>query len=167
MSRSISATITAATAKTATKPIYLLRLGFDAEVKAATWDQDITWNGETWIDSGIEVSSLKADKADIKFPNGTVDPWLSLVLNEGVLGRAVQIYEYHENTTSSPNKDAVLLFVGIMDDASISDNVISVNVIESSASKVFPNVVIDRPTFNYIPPAGTEIAWGPDKIIVK
>ena len=121
MSRTISATTTAAVNKDLTTPVYLVRMGFAAEVTAACWGVNITWNAETWIDSGIEVSGLSATGANLRMPTGTADPWLALVLNEGTRGKTISIYEHVTDTDSSPQTDATLLFTGVMDEAVIKE----------------------------------------------
>ncbi len=166
MSRTVSTTITTATGKDATKPIYLLRLGFSAEVKAATYDTDISWNGETWIDSGIEVRNLTRVSGSVEFPLSTDDPWLSLVLNEGTRGRSISIYSHYTDETASPQADAVLIFTGVMDEPVFTD-VIKLSVIESSQAKKFPPDSIDVPVFNFLLKPGARIDWKNDTVVAN
>ena len=166
MTRTLTTTQSAAIKKNATTPVYLLEMGFSSTVRAATWDTAITWDTRTWIASGIEVANLGDKSARVKFPNGEADPWLALVLNEGVRGRSISIYEPHTDTTSSPQTGAVLLFTGIMDELTITKD-ISLTIIESSQAKTFPPTSIDRPTYNYLLTTGTVLVWGPDKIVVN
>ena len=166
MARTLPTAVSSAIAKDATTPVYLLEMGFSSTVRAATWDTAITWNSATWIASGIEVANLGDRGARVKFPNGKADPWLALVLNEGVRGRSISIYEHYTDSTSSPQTGAVLLFTGIMDELSITQG-ISLSIIESSQAKTFPPTSIDRPTYNYLLTTGTVLVWGPDKIVVN
>jgi len=171
--RTLSATVTSAIAQTTTQPKYLVMLGFTSgTVYAATWDTDVAWGiglspEPTWLSSGIEVSNLNTNGAQLVMPNGDADPWLSLVLNDGTRNAAVSIYQHVYNVAASPQADAVLVFTGIMDEANIEDERILVSVIAQSQAKRFPPGLIDAPTFNYLPTAGTTITWGADKIVVN
>lgn len=167
MTRTVSSAISTATGKAATRPVYLLRLGFSAEVKAATWDSDISWNSETWILSGIEVKNLTRTGGIIELPLTTDDPWLSLILNEGTRGRSVSIYSHYTDVSVSPvAADAVLIFTGVMDEPEFT-NVIKLSVIESSRAKAFPPGSVDQPTFTHLLDPGDRIDWGVDTILVK
>jgi hypothetical protein len=166
MSRTLSATISSAISSQATRPIYLIEMGFSTTVRAATWDQDITWGGYSWVASGITLSNLSANGTRMEFPTGTSDPWLALALNEGTRNTTVSIYEHHYDATASPQTDAVLVFTGIMDEVTLSDRM-SVSVIESSASKAFPAQSVDLPTFSYLMTPGDQIVWGNQTITVN
>lgn len=160
MSRTVSSGIQTAVEGKSTAPIYLLRLSFNSENRLATWDTDISWNGETWTASGAEVSDLSETGASLTLPT---DVWLSVVLNDGTRGRNIQIYEYH--ATASP-LDAVLVFTGKMDTVRIAER-IEIEVIAASTAKSFPPTSIDRPTFTHLPVSGTTIIWGFDRIRVN
>ena len=167
MSRTLPTTVASAVQLTATQPKYLLDLAFSSgTVYAATWGADVSYNGQTYVSSGLEVSRLNDSSATLKFPNGTSDPWLSLVLNDGTRGVAISIYSHQYDATASPQSDAVLVFTGIMDEADISDEDVTVKVIAASAAKRVPPTPIDQPTFTYLPQAGTVISWGNDKLTV-
>jgi len=164
--RTLTSTVAAASKKDATQPVYLLRLGFSVDIEAATWDQDIIFDGQTWIKSGIEVKNLTLTGGSIEFPLTTDDIWLGLILNEGTRGRSVAIYLHYTDATLSPQSDADLIFTGIMDEAVLTDK-IRCPVIESSQAKQFPPDSIDQPLFNHLLPSGTRIAWQGDVIVVN
>ena len=167
MTRSVSATISTATAQETTRPIYLVSMGWATPVYAATWDQNISWNAITWIASGLNIPNLDGNGGTLELPLGDADSWLSLVLTEIPRGRTVSVYEYHTNFTVSPNvSDATLLFSGFMDNAQISNN-IRIGMIEGATKKVFPPTWIDRPTYTYLLTPGTRIQWGDDTVIVN
>jgi len=171
MSRTLPATVSTAIAKDATRPAYLLRLGFSAaspigETLAATWGSNISWNGETWLASGIEVRNLNRAAATLEFPLGASDPWLALVTSAGVRGRSVQIYEHYTDTTQSPQTGAVLLFTGIMDDAVMSDSIV-VRANEKSRATSFPPEVVGPPKFTYLLKPGDTIEWSGVTIVVR
>jgi len=167
MSRTLSATISTAVVQPVTRPIHLIRMGWATEVRAATWDQNITWNSETWTASGLEVTGLDANGGSLTMPASLSDPWLALVVGEVPRNRTIQIYEHHTNYTVSPAvSDAVLVFDGFMDEAQIGQ-AIRVSLIEGTQKKGFPVGRIDRPTYNYLLPPGSRIQWGLDIVMVN
>ena len=167
MTRTVSATISTAVAQETTKPVYLIRMAWATEVRAATWPEAISWNAETWIASGIRIASLNTNGGVMEMPCGDSDPWLALVVGELPRGRAISIYERHTNYAVSPAvSDAVLVFTGVMDSFT-AGNSIRVDLIESATNKAFPFTGIDRPTFTHLLPSGTRLQWGLDTIIVQ
>ena len=166
MSRALSGTISAAITSTATRPVYLVQLGFDTVRRIATWDQDITWGGYTWSASGVTVGDLNSGGTRLTLPSGDSDPWLSLVLTDGTRDRAISIYEHHTDTASSPQSDAVLVFTGIMDEASITDKLV-INVIDTSRAKAFPAESVDESVFTNLLTSGSQIVWGNKTITVN
>jgi len=167
MTRTVSATVSTAVAQETTRPIYLIRMDWDTEVRAATWGANLSWNAETWIASGIRITSLDMNGGVMEMPMGDADPWFALCMDELPRGRAISIYEHHTNYTVSPNlSDAVLVFTGVMDEFT-ANNVIRVRLIESATNKTFPFTSIDRPTYTYLLPSGTRITTGTDVIIAN
>ena len=165
--RTISATLTAATASDTTQPIYLIRMAWSTELRVATWAADISWNSETWSSSGAEVVSLSAGVGLISLPAGNTEPWLSLCLNEGARGREITIYEYHTNLAASPQtSDAMAVFTGVMDGLTI-DRSIQINLIESTGAKRFPATSVDRPVYNFLMPTGTRVNWGTHFLVAE
>lgn len=167
MTRTVSSVVAVAVAQDATKPIYLIRMGWDVqspdvERRIATWDQNISWNSETWTASGAAVEGIGPARARLVLPVGASDPWLSLVQTQVPRDRTVEIYEYHTSTASPSGSDAELLFTGYMDDASIDEREIQINLIEGKTNKGFPPTSIGPPTYNYLVPAGSRLFWGPD-----
>jgi len=167
MTRTVSATVSTAVAQETTRPVYLIRMAWETEVRAATWATDISWNSETWASSGIRITSLDMNGGTMEMPVGDSDPWMALCLGEVPRGRAIEVYEWHTNFTVSPIvSDAVLLFSGVMDEVKVGRN-IRVRLIESATNKTFPFTSIDRPTYTYLLPSGTRLSCGNDTIIVQ
>lgn len=167
MTRTVPANVTAAIANETTKPVYLIRMGWDVEVRAATWAASISWNAETWVASGINIRTLDMSGGLMEMPVGDSDPWMALALGEIPRERAIQIYEYHTNLAVSPMvSDAVLVFAGVMDEMTLTDK-LSIRLIEGATNKAFPFTNIDRPTYTYLLAAGTRLAWGTDVITVN
>jgi len=166
MSRTLSATISGAITQSATRPVYLIEMAFATTSRAATWDSAISWNGLAWAASGIEVEDISRTAARLTFPTGTSDPWLALVLNDGVRGRSIKIYEHHYNAAASPQSDATQVFEGIMDVATI-DQRLAVSCIESSQVKSFPAYSVSEETFTYLLNAGDTINWANKVVTVE
>ena len=171
MSRSLSTTIATAIAKDATRPVFLVRLDISAdspmtEMRAATWDTDIPWNGEVWSASGIRVRNLSRLACTLEFPTGEDDPWLALVMADGVRGREVNIYQHYTDDTVSPQSDAELIFTGIMDEVTITNKIV-VSVLEKSRTITFPPESVEQPKFNYLLQSGTVIAFNGKTIVVR
>lgn len=167
MSRTLSATVSAAVAEETTQPVYLIDMAWDTPVKAATWDTNISWNGDTWIASGLHVTGLSANGGSLIMPKGDSDPWLALVMGEIPRNRTISVYEYHTDFTVSPNvSDAQLLFSGYMDGAVIGTS-IRVTLIESAIKKAFPPTDIDRPIYTHLLSSGTVLRYGNDVVTVQ
>jgi hypothetical protein len=171
MTRTVSAVVAAAVAQHATKPVYLIRMAWDAEsptptyLRVATWDANISWNGYTWIASGASVSNLDTSGGVLQLPMGSGDPWLSLVMDQGPLDRAIEIYEHHTSTASPAGSDAEMIFGGYMDEAAITRDGIRISLVEGRRKKGFPPTSIRPPTYNYLLAKGSRLIWGYD--IVK
>lgn len=173
MTRTVSATISAAIAEDVTQPIYLIRMGWDlaspdVNRRIATWDTAISWNSETWEGSGADISRLGPGGGTLRLPNGDADPWLNLVTTQYPKGRTIDIYEYHTDFTASPiASDATLLLSGVMEDCEISQRGITINFIESLLNKAFPVSSINPTVYTHLLTAGTRIYWGPDIVLVE
>jgi len=166
MSRTTNTTILTAIAKDATRPAYLIRIGFATEKRAATWDSDISFNGETWTASGIEVGNLSRASVSLDFPLGDGDPWMALFHAENARGIVVNIYQHYTDLTSSPQTGAILMFTGIMDEAVMTDK-IKVSVQEKSRVISFPPDSVGPPKFTHFLQSGTTITWAGDTLKVR
>lgn len=167
MSRALSATITAAIAQTDTKPIYLVQIGWSTVRRLATWDANISWNAQTWVASGIEVSDIDADGGTLRFPIDDNENFLTLIDTEGQNGITVSVWEYQTDFTASPiASDAVLIFSGVMDDATIGKD-IRVGLIEDKKYKAFPPKSITQDVFTHLLPIGTVLIWRDTVITVE
>lgn len=167
MTRPVSATITTAVAQNTTRPIYLVRMGWDTEVRSATYGAAIDWNSETWAASGIRISNLDSNGGVMDLPNGAGDAWLNLVMTEVPRERTIEVYEHHTNYTVSPAvSDATLIFSGYMDETQIG-NSIRVALVESSTKKRFPPGRIDRTVYTHLLPVGEKIQFGGDQVVVN
>lgn len=167
MTRSVPSEVESAVAQDDTRPIYLIRMGWNTELTVCTYGENISWNMETWTASGASVSGLDTARGTLVLPIADDGPWLSLVLNEAPRDRLIEVYEYQTDFAASPQaSDAVLTFSGFMDEAVIGKD-IRVSLIESSQYKQWPNSSIDRPTYNYLVPSGQRISWGTDYLVAE
>jgi len=167
MTRTVSAVVAAAVAQHATKPVYLIWMDWDAAsptppYRVATWDTNISWNSQTWVASGAQVDGLDISGGTLRLPMD--GPWLSLVMGQVPRERDIEIYEYHTSTASPSGSDAELVFAGMMDEASITNQGIRINLIEGRRNKVFPPTDIGPSTYNYLLPKGTRLFWGGDVV---
>ena len=167
MTRTVSATISTAVDQTVTKPIYLVRMGWVVENRSCSYDANITWNAETWTASGLSVVNLDSDGGTLILPIGDADPWLDLVNDESQRNRTVVVYEYQTDYTVSPAvADAVAIFSGIMDDATIGKD-IRISMIEDQRYKAFPPTSIDETVYTYLLRSGQTIIWRETVITVE
>jgi len=173
MTRTLSATSTAAIALDHTRPIYLIYMAWDTAsplptyLRVATWGASISWNSQTWIASGAEIAGIGANGGRLQLPMGDDDPWLGLVQTQSAVDRAITVYEYHTNFGVSPiASDAVQIFSGVMDGVDIDAGKITISLIESATNKSFPSTSIGPPTYNWLLPKGTRLFWGPDVVTV-
>jgi hypothetical protein len=173
MTRTVSATISAAVAENTTQPIYLIRMGWtaaspDINRRIATWGADLSWNSETWEASGADVKRLNAGGGTLTLPNGDNDPWLALVTAQIPKGRTIDVYEYHTDFTASPiTSDATILLSGVMEDCEITQEVITISFIEGLLNKSFPISSIDPTVYTNLISAGNRIYWGPDIVLAE
>ena len=172
MTRSVPAVVSAAVAQDATRPIYLIRMGWtlaspDVTRRIATWPANISWNSETWTASGAEVRSLTAQGGSLRLPNGDDDPWLNLVSTDVARGKTISIYEYHTSTGSPAGSDATILFSGLMDAVDVTPSDITISFIENLQNKRFPPTSITTAVYTELLAAGQRLYWGPDVVMVE
>lgn len=172
MTRSVPAVVSAAVAQDATRPVYLIRMGWalsspDVNRRIATWAANISWNSETWSASGAEIRSLTSQGGSLRLPNGDGDPWLNLVSTEYAIGRAIDIYEHHTSTASPAGSDATQLFSGLMDAVEITPTEITISFIENLQNKRFPPTSITTAVYTELLSAGQRLYWGPDVVMVE
>ena len=167
MTRTVSGIISAAVGQDVTTPVYLIYMAWDTPRRIATWDADITYGGETWTASGASIKNLSADSGTLELPNGDGDPWTALVNSEIPLDRVVEVYEHHTSTASPQGTDAVLIFAGRMDRASIQGLTIKIDLVEGRTNKGFPPESIGPPVHNFLLPIGSKLYWNTDVLTVN
>ena len=169
--RTLPTTVTTSITQDATRPAYLLRLGFSnsspmTETLAATWDSNIIWNGETWLASGVQVKNLTRTSVSLEFPLGENDPWLDIIKVSGTRGRSIKIYQHYTDLTASPQAGAVFMFTGIMDQESMEGS-IKVSAQEKSRVTSFPPESVGPDKFNFLLKSGEVIDWNGTTLKVR
>jgi len=166
MSRVSNPTVTAAVALNHTSPKYLIQMGWSTVTRIATWETSISWAGETWAASGANIRGLKTTGGTLVLPNDDDDGWAALVLSEGQQGRTISIYEHHTDISVSPQTDALLIFSGEMDQATIGREVM-ITFIASSREMRFPHTKIDSTVYTHLLRPGQVLEVGGSTLVIK
>ena len=166
MARTTNATIVSAVGKDSTAPKYLIQMDWSTVTRIATWETNISWGGETWTASGAKIRGLKTTGGTLALPNDDDDGWAALVLSEGQQGITISIYEHHTDISVSPQTDAILVFTGEMDQATIGREVM-ITFIASSEVMKFPHTKIDDSIYTHLPRSGQVIESGSSKLVIK
>lgn len=168
MTRTLTTAVDGAVDLDVTRPIHLIRMGWETERRIATFDANITWNSETWTASGGEAQNISAQGGTLLLPVGTGLPWAGLCKDEKARGRSIVVYEYHTDFSVSPRiSDADQIFSGTMDDASVTLDGIRISLREGRKHKKFPPDNIEPPTYNFLLADGQRLFWGPDIVNVS
>jgi len=145
-----------------TQPYYLIELGFATPLYYSTLYAK-TLDAKSYIASRkVVVSTLVSDKNGNVRGNIVIDNTdraISVtILGESPAGLSAVIYKiYGENAVSA---DKVMLFSGHMDKSSVEGNVVKIDLYSDGSEQLSPSLVIAKPYFNWLPPAGTSIVIG-------
>lgn len=158
MPRTVSVAVSTAVALPVTSPAYLVEIGFATTLRYAT-HRSVTWGGVAWAAAGIVVETVSAQEARLALanPDNAVS---ALVLGHSLADVPVQIYAYYGD-------DAELVFSGTLDEAPDIGPRVVLTARGFSGASSYPNLRIAAPQFNHITPAGTEIRWGNDVLILE
>lgn len=169
MARTLSSIIQNAIDNDDVKTAYLIRMGWATERRIATYDVDISWNSETWEDSGARVEGISPAGGRLILPNGEGDPWAALEHSEIARGRTIEIYQWYETISDSPiEADAIKLFEGTMDEAVTTiAGAIQIQFIESQQNKFFPPTSFGPPIHNHLLGKGTKLQYGDSVVVVN
>lgn len=160
--RTLSANTQSEVSQPVTQPGYLVEIFFSVANRLSTRG-DITWNGYTWVSSDVRITGLSWDgsadqKGTLQLGN-TDNAFGSLVLNEGVADRAINIYQFYGAAPAAG--DPVFVFSGVGDAAEIYPDKVSITL-TSAASKTLAsprNFITKANGFNHLPAAGVHIPW--------
>jgi len=182
MSRTLSATTTANTAKVITKPYWLVYIGFGTPLYYSSGPNSV-WSdfledeggeyyvdlvGERYADPGAltftpndMVVSLSPDHATgtLKIQNTDYVFGQAVATADGISDTPIKIYEAH-GTGDVLTADIELLFDGVGDSDSGSTRWITVSLKPSSGEQQYPFIRCTKEVgFNYLPPDGTTFSW--------
>lgn len=152
--RTLGAPLTAEVEKVATDPVILVAMGFTTPVYYST-RETISYDSKSWLAADMKVSLTEAPRLQIF--NAALS-FGALVLSEGTAGKSLSIYQYY-------NGNVVLLFVGEMGEATITD-MIDISCRPTPPSRT-PRLYNIPPTFNHVPAAGTKIKTATQIIILE
>lgn len=165
--RTLSGTLATELGLTITRPGYLVSIAFGTPLYLSTLG-DLSFNGRTWVGADVKVSGLRTDEKSqqsgtISFGNMNL-AYGSLVLNEGVADRAIEIYSVWAGAPA----DAMLEFSGTGDSADVGERV-TITLSQSKSRVLYsPRRFIGASTgFNTLLPNGTTIKIGQQSYILK
>ena len=168
--RILSTHNTAEVIKQITEPFYLVHLDFDTPVYMCSL-KTIIVNSITWSGSRtLAIPAIKTDNAGNQTGSITianVDRLISgLILTEGCAGKIANIYKGYGDPADA---DIVTEFAGFMDTSDIDDSSASVTIsLTGKGNKRFsPGIIMSKPDFNFMPPAGTIIKSGNSTITLN
>lgn len=145
-----------------TRPVYLVELGFAPAQYYSTGEQ-VSWNGETWLESSMRVDRIELDnlgRASVSLRVNNLDRVIgALVLGQEVRDRSAKIWVTYRSG-SAGIVDPIQLVDGVMDGASVG-NEVAIQVLSRAAFYGgVPRVRFAPPICNHMPPHGTILRWG-------
>lgn len=168
--RSLTAKVSTAINQPATSPIYLVSLGYATPIRLST-NGDITWNGQTWSDFGIEVKNIRytnggGQSASLRISNHD-NSYSALILAEGIRDISVDIYSIYGAAPYAVD-DAEHLFSGVIDDVpSIADFVEMRLISEGARTAWTPRITLSTFLGNNLPVPGTRIRWNGEVLVLE
>ncbi|PUB82372.1 MAG: hypothetical protein DBP02_15070 [gamma proteobacterium symbiont of Ctena orbiculata] len=168
--RNLSATVSTAVAQDSTTPVYLVELGYAPAIRLSTVG-DVSWNGQNWIDSGVEVRSIRQTKgggqtASLRLLNHD-NAYGALVLGNGIRDIPVDIYQLYGSDPYAVD-DAEHLFSGVISGVpSIDDYVTMTLVSDGVLTARTPRVQLSSFLGEDMPIPGTRILWNGDSLVLE
>lgn len=164
--KTLSPALLAELALQATRPGYLVEIGYNTVLRLSTLG-DISYGGYTWASFDVRVSGIGSDgsaSSSARLALGNTDgAFGALVFNEGAADIPVVIYACYAGASS----DAVQVFSGVTNGADITEKSVTFQLDAQRNKTLYsPRVFISKPTFNFLQPAGTKIAWGGETFVL-
>lgn len=160
MARTVSAATDAKLSGPAYAPGYLVQLNLSSIVRFSTRG-DVTWNGQIFIRTVLEVSGLEDDSAagQLAFDDPTLAV-ASLVRAENLVGKRVQVARFYEGALAT--SDPIWFFDGYIESAREERRprvTMSISRVASQRS-LCPARRVSRVTgFNVMQPEGRQITF--------
>jgi len=168
VSRTLSTAIQNKIDDSVTDPYYLIQMGFSPILYYSTL-YDMSVDGHTYDASRTAKVAFKTNA------NGTTKGTITIdnadnaisttVLGESPSGLSCVIYgTYGSNPATA---DLTQIFEGEMDKAVDSGNTVKIDIFSTGSEFISPGLVIAKPYFNWLPPAGTIITSGTNTIVLE
>lgn len=161
MSITLTSAMTTALGATISQPGLFLQMGFSSPLYFTDRDTK-TWNGLTWTAGDFIVSNYALDmsviqKITLSFADSDYS-LAALLLNQTSADKNVKLWYYDSTATAA--LDPVLIFDGLIDDASGGDNR-RLNIPCSTVNKQLPVGMLSHliPSYLFIP-ENTSLSWG-------
>lgn len=161
MAITLSSAMTTALGATISQPGLFLQMGFTTPLYFTDRDAR-TWNSQTWTNGDFVVSNYSMDmsviqKITLSFADSDYS-LAALLLNQTSADKNVKLWYY--DSTATATLDPVLIFDGLIDDASGGDNR-RLNIPCSTVNKQLPIGMLAHliPSYLFIP-ENTTITWG-------
>ena len=163
MALTLSSAMTTALGATISQPGLFVQLGFSTPLYLTDRDTR-TWNAQTWTSGDFLVSNYSMDmsviqKITLSFADSDYS-LAALLLNQTSADKNVKLWYY--DATATATIDPVLIFDGLIDDASGGDSR-RLNIPCSTVNKQLPVGMLSHliPSYLFIP-EGTIVSWGPE-----
>jgi len=155
--KTFTAALTAALGGPVQQPAALVEVGFSVPVRWSSF-ATLNWDGATWTREAIALQSLQVEalrlSGELVIGNND-DVAAALVLNEGVADRTVRIWGYDAAATATA--DVVWIADGVCGGASVSTDLVRIQLRHAAQSTLVPRTFVDPATFGPLLPAGTVI----------
>lgn len=161
--RTLDSALSTAFGYTVQRPAWLVQIAWDATTWRWSSYDNVTWASNSWTKNHIDLSRLKFDDLD---PKGSMilgnadDAVAAQLLTDGIAGRQIDIYGYDAGAVSGGSLGAdvpVHLISGVGGKASISAELITIDVRSLHELSTTPRDRVSAPTFTYLIAAGTRL----------
>lgn len=157
--RTLSAATAAEVVKPATRPIWLVELGFTTVVRYSS-RETLTYLGVGWSAASLSIrAGNTVDLFNEAFALGSV------LLSEGTAGKTIKIYQLYGDGPTWADADGILIFDGEMASAEVNERVVIRP--KERAPRSAPNLYAAAPTFNHLPRAGLEIVTNTSVVTLR
>jgi hypothetical protein len=155
MTRPTSGATDTELAKTLTRPLFLVELGFAPTIRLSS-REEVTWDARLWVAASMKVNvnerggSIEIFNEELLLGN--------VVLLQGTAGRFARVYQLHGDGPTWATDDAVQHLDGEMGDAEITTRVRI--TLKARPPQKTPRLLFAPPVFNFLPPDGLVIKTG-------
>jgi hypothetical protein len=167
--RTLTANVTAATARQVTAPHYLLALQFSTPLYLSS-RESLVWNGLSWVSGDFRIRRLSPIRggmsAEVTLSNHD-NAYSAIVLGEEVRGKKAQIWALYGDPPYAQD-DPVALFSGEIDAVPEIADQVSLKLISKTAGAVrLPDIPLSLFLGEDMPPDGTVIEWTGGKVTLE